>query len=111
MTENIKVLQKSLRRVYGVDFSGAEDAGKKIWIAGGVIKDGVMVIEKCFKAEALAEAGEGLIFLLAFLRNSYVKKAGNNSCSASPNCTKARKGSGQDAAGICVTGNSKESPT
>jgi hypothetical protein len=25
------------RRIYGVDFSGAKDAGKKIWIAGGVI--------------------------------------------------------------------------
>ncbi|MCX9011134.1 MAG: DUF429 domain-containing protein [Candidatus Methanoperedens sp.] len=35
------------RRIYGVDFSGAKDAGKKIWIASGIIKEGVLHIEKC----------------------------------------------------------------
>ncbi len=39
------------RRVYGVDFSGAKDAGKKIWIARGVIEEGVLKIEKCDRAE------------------------------------------------------------
>ncbi len=37
--------------IYGVDFSGAKDAGKKIWIAKGVIENSILQIEKCEKAE------------------------------------------------------------
>jgi len=41
-----------LRRiVYGVDFSGARDAGKKIWIARGIIEEDVLLITECSRAE------------------------------------------------------------
>jgi hypothetical protein len=26
------------QHIYGIDFSGAQDAGKKIWVAEGVVK-------------------------------------------------------------------------
>ncbi|WP_342306218.1 hypothetical protein [Methanolobus sp. ZRKC5] len=36
------------RRVYGVDFSGAKDAGRKIWISEGVAEDDVLTVLKCY---------------------------------------------------------------
>ncbi|MDX2138942.1 MAG: DUF429 domain-containing protein [Chloroflexota bacterium] len=39
--------------VYGVDFSGAANAGKHIWIANGVVTDNVLTIKQCFPASAL----------------------------------------------------------
>ena len=36
--------------IYGIDFSGAQDAGKKIWIAKGIIEENTLLIEDCFKA-------------------------------------------------------------
>lgn len=45
-----------LRRiVYGIDFSGARDAGKKIWIARGIIQEDVLLITECFQAKDLPE--------------------------------------------------------
>ncbi len=44
-------------RVWGVDFSGAKDAGKKIWIAGGQIRRGVLEIESCDPARELPGFG------------------------------------------------------
>lgn len=38
---------------YGVDFSGAVNAGKNIWIAKGVIEDNTLQINKCFPASSL----------------------------------------------------------
>ena len=38
------------QHIYGIDFSGAQDAGKKIWIAEGVVKTDSLLIEDCFKA-------------------------------------------------------------
>ena len=38
------------RLIYGIDFSGAQDAGKKIWIAKGVVKGDSLLIEDCFRA-------------------------------------------------------------
>lgn len=37
-------------QVFGVDFSGAKDAGKKIWIARGVRKNNALHIEWCKRA-------------------------------------------------------------
>jgi len=37
-------------RVFGVDFSGARDAGKRIWIAAGSVVDGVLRIAACLRA-------------------------------------------------------------
>ena len=36
--------------VYGIDFSGARDAGKKVWIAGGVAEGGCLRVEQCAPA-------------------------------------------------------------
>jgi hypothetical protein len=35
------------QHIYGIDFSGAQDAGKKIWIAEGVVKTDSVLIEDC----------------------------------------------------------------
>jgi hypothetical protein len=61
----------SCRIVYGVDFSGARDAGKKIWIARGLIQEDVLLITACFQAEDLPESGrdrqQGLKALRRFI--------------------------------------------
>jgi hypothetical protein len=56
------------RRVYGIDFSGARDAGKKIWIAAGSVVDGTLQIHDCYRAEALPNSGRGRDRCLAALR-------------------------------------------
>jgi hypothetical protein len=38
------------QRIYGIDFSGALNAGNKIWIAEGTIQDNALVIERCDRA-------------------------------------------------------------
>jgi hypothetical protein len=43
------------RQVYGVDFSGAAKAGKKIWIARGVIEGSLLRIEACHRAADLPD--------------------------------------------------------
>jgi hypothetical protein len=45
-------------RVFGIDFSGAKDAGDRIWIAGGPVADGVLAIESCYPARDLSGAGK-----------------------------------------------------
>lgn len=50
-------LLDSRRVVHGVDFSGARDAGKKIWIARGIIQQDVLLITECFKAKDLPDSG------------------------------------------------------
>lgn len=54
--------------VFGIDFSGAADAGKNIWIAAGADEDGVLHIHKCFRAEALPNSGRERDRCLAALR-------------------------------------------
>lgn len=39
------------RIIYGVDFSGAKDAGKKVWITAGAIKEGALTIVMCSSIE------------------------------------------------------------
>ena len=46
------------RTVCGVDFSGAQDAGKRIWIACGDILDGAILISECFPAKDLQCSGQ-----------------------------------------------------
>jgi len=41
------------RHIYGIDFSGAKDAGKKIWIARGSIEGDSLCIEDCRRASDL----------------------------------------------------------
>ena len=57
-----------VRRVYGIDFSGAKDAGKHIWIATGVVEGKVLRIEKCSRADRFLGSGRGLEQCLSVLR-------------------------------------------
>jgi hypothetical protein len=41
------------RRVYGVDFSGAKDAGNRIWIASGIVDEDALLIEACYRGREL----------------------------------------------------------
>jgi hypothetical protein len=45
-------------RVYGVDFSGAKDAGRKIWIAGGVVDGDTLGFDRCQRAATLPGSGQ-----------------------------------------------------
>lgn len=36
------------RRIFGVDFSGAKDAGRKIWITEAAVQDGVLTLSACY---------------------------------------------------------------
>lgn len=49
--------QELTRNIYGIDFSGAKDAGKKIWIAGGSAEKNILHIEECLRATELPGAG------------------------------------------------------
>jgi Protein of unknown function (DUF429) len=44
-------------RVYGVDFSGARDAGRRIWIAEGIVEGGGLRVGSCFPAAELPGGG------------------------------------------------------
>jgi hypothetical protein len=50
-------IQVGIRHVWGVDFSGAVNAGKKIWIARGEIRGGVLHIESCQPAKEISGFG------------------------------------------------------
>jgi len=63
----------NLRRfVYGVDFSGARDAGKKIWVAHATMEEDVLLMRECFQAKDLSGSGrdreQSLIALREFIR-------------------------------------------
>ena len=49
--------------IYGIDFSGAQDAGNKIWIAEGVVKGDSLLIEDCFRARDLQDSGKDKDFM------------------------------------------------
>ncbi len=57
------------RRVFGIDFSGASDAGRKIWIAGGIIKEGLLQIQVCNQASEFPGANIKLGACLGALRD------------------------------------------
>jgi len=59
----------SPRHIYGIDFSGAQDAGKKIWIAEGVVKGDSLLIEDCFRARDLQDSGNELDICLPALKD------------------------------------------
>jgi len=50
-------MAKQLHRIYGVDFSGALDAGNKIWVAKGSIRANALRIETCCRARDLPGSG------------------------------------------------------
>lgn len=49
-----------LPAIYGIDFSGAQGAGNKIWIAQGIADGMKLIIEDCFKAKDLPTSGKDL---------------------------------------------------
>jgi hypothetical protein len=55
--------------VVGVDFSGAADAGARIWIADGVCEDRVLHVKRLFPAMDLHDSGRGRDASLRGLRN------------------------------------------
>jgi len=57
------------QRIYCIDFSGAQDAGKKIWIAEGVVKTDLLLIEDCFGARDLQDSGNDLVICLPVLKD------------------------------------------
>jgi len=63
------------RKVYGGDFSGAVDAGRRIWIATGAIQRKTLQIEQCQRGEDLHGSGRGRDRCLAALRDFIRKEA------------------------------------
>ncbi len=56
------------RRVYGIDFSGAKDAGRKIWVAVGSVQHGVLCIGDCRPAAEFLGTKANREICLAALR-------------------------------------------
>ena len=63
--------------IYGIDFSGALDAGRRIWISLAMIKDDALEIRDCFQGLALPNSGrklhdclKALVTFIASHRNS-----------------------------------------
>ncbi|WP_027718062.1 DUF429 domain-containing protein [Desulfovirgula thermocuniculi] len=56
-------------RIWGVDFSGAADAGRRIWIARGEAVGGALHVTRCFRAEDLTGAGGERSLIFAALRD------------------------------------------
>ncbi|HDG97946.1 MAG TPA: DUF429 domain-containing protein [Desulfobacterales bacterium] len=56
------------KEVYGIDFSGAKDAGRHIWISKGIASPGRLIIKSCFPASALPSSGISLDKCLPALR-------------------------------------------
>ena len=59
----------AVRRIYGVDFSGARDAGRKIWVAGAEASRGVLRIEVVLRADCLPGSAASRPACLAALRD------------------------------------------
>lgn len=55
--------------VYGVDFSGAADAGKRIWIAEATVQQEFLSVRACYPARELPGSGVGREAALAALRD------------------------------------------
>lgn len=62
-------------RVYGVDFSGAEDAGTKIWIAGGKNTGSALDFETCQPVSTLPNSSTRRDQALAALRTFITQRA------------------------------------
>jgi hypothetical protein len=66
---------REVRRIYGVDFSGAVDAGRKIWITSGIVRASRLIVEDCFQGAALPGATKDRTRCLAALR-AFIGDAG-----------------------------------
>jgi hypothetical protein len=63
------------RHIYGVDFSGAKDAGKHIWVAGGVIAGEALRIDTCRRADTLPGSSKQREQCLSTLRTFIADKS------------------------------------
>lgn len=46
--------------IYGIDFSGAKDAGNKIWIAKGISDGERLLVSECYRAKDFPNSGKGI---------------------------------------------------
>lgn len=51
---------RNVRVIYGIDFSGAQDAGNKIWIAKGIEHGKGLLITECRSASDLTNSAKGI---------------------------------------------------
>lgn len=63
-------------RIYGIDFSGAQDAGKKIWIAGGIAEGDILRIDECRSAHEWFGCGKDRDRSLAALKDFIAEREG-----------------------------------
>jgi hypothetical protein len=63
-------------RVYGVDFSGAQDAGRRIWLAEGSSGVGRLRVERCYPAEDVPGSGRERAAALGALRRLFAGSPG-----------------------------------
>ncbi len=61
--------------IYGVDFSGAKDAGKWIWISKGIADGECLLIKRCFRAVDLPGSGKEPEKCLPALRDYVARHA------------------------------------
>lgn len=64
-------------RVFGVDFSGSVEAGRKIWIAAGTFDGETLCVDDCVRGEALQNSGRDRETCVAALR-SFIAQAGDS---------------------------------
>ena len=62
-------------RIFGIDFSGGMNAGRKIWIAVARVEGQTLLIEDCFRGEALPDSGRDRTRCLVALR-TFIRSAG-----------------------------------
>ena len=62
-------------RVFGVDFSGAKNADRKIWVAGGALDGDTLRLDLCRRLEHLPGSGSRLERALAALRTFVTQQA------------------------------------
>jgi hypothetical protein len=48
----------AVRCIYGIDFSGAKDAGNRIWMAKGTPDRERLLVSECFRARELTNSGK-----------------------------------------------------
>jgi hypothetical protein len=58
-----------VQAIYGIDFSGAQGAGNKIWIANGASDGEELIIENCLRARDLPTSGKDIKVYLPAIVN------------------------------------------
>jgi hypothetical protein len=66
-------MKYACKRVFGLDFSGAQDAGKRIWLASGTANGRALYIDACLRLEELPEGAQERDPALKALRRYFVR--------------------------------------